>query len=99
MLAATIKHHLREYQGIYPETSDFLNNCIYVDDIIGGHQKTEDAYRTSRECVHIFRGAGMTLHKWQTNSKELQKLWVKEDMVSGDSSQVVEPSGVRGSSF
>ncbi|GBO06769.1 hypothetical protein AVEN_97837-1 [Araneus ventricosus] len=59
MLAATIKHHLREYQGIYPETSDFLNNCIYVDDIIGGHQNTEDAYRTSRVCVHIFRGAGL----------------------------------------
>ncbi|GBN23244.1 hypothetical protein AVEN_1015-1 [Araneus ventricosus] len=92
MLAATIKHHLRKYQGIYPETSVFLNNCIYVDDIIGGHQNTEDAYRTSTECMHIFREAGMTLHKWQTNGEELQKLWVKEDMVSGDSSQVVEPS-------
>ncbi|GBL96989.1 hypothetical protein AVEN_254050-1 [Araneus ventricosus] len=94
MLAATIKHHLRKYQGIYPETSEFLNNCIYVDDIIGGHQNAEDAYRTSTECMHIFREAGMTLHKWQTNSEELQKLWVKEDMVSGDSSQVVEPSGL-----
>ncbi|GBN83050.1 hypothetical protein AVEN_39401-1 [Araneus ventricosus] len=40
MLAATIKHHLRKYQRIYPETSEFLNNCIYVDDIIGGHQNT-----------------------------------------------------------
>ncbi|GBN34930.1 hypothetical protein AVEN_210912-1 [Araneus ventricosus] len=94
MLAATIKHHLRKYQGIYPETSKFLNNCIYVDDIIGGHQNTEDAYRTSTECLHIFREAGMTLHKWQTNSEELRKLWVKEDMVSEDSSQVVEPSGL-----
>ncbi|GBM80707.1 hypothetical protein AVEN_137226-1 [Araneus ventricosus] len=94
MLAATVKHHLRKYQGIYPETSEFLNNCIYVDDIIGGHQNTEDAYRTSTECMHIFREAGMTLHKWQTNSEELRKLWVKEDMVSGDSSQVVEPSGL-----
>ncbi|GBL68829.1 hypothetical protein AVEN_238564-1 [Araneus ventricosus] len=36
----------------------------------------------------------MTLHKWQTNNEELQKLWVKKDMVSGDSSQVVEPSGL-----
>ncbi|GBL77967.1 hypothetical protein AVEN_143292-1 [Araneus ventricosus] len=94
MLAATIKHHLRKYQGIYPETSEFLNNSIYVDDIIGGHQNTEDAYHTSTECMHIFREAGMTLHKWQTNSEELRKLWIKEDMVSGDSSQVVEPSGL-----
>ncbi|GBL94651.1 hypothetical protein AVEN_83970-1 [Araneus ventricosus] len=74
MLAATIKHHLRKYQGIYPETSEFLNNCIYVEDIIGGHQNTEDAYRTSTECMHIFREAGMTLHKWQTDSEELRKL-------------------------
>ncbi|GBL61832.1 hypothetical protein AVEN_19745-1, partial [Araneus ventricosus] len=94
MLAATIKHHLRKYQGIYPETSEFLNNSIYVDDIIGGHQNTEDAYHTSTECMHIFREAGMTLHKWQTNSEELRKLWIREDMVSGDSSQVVEPSGL-----
>ncbi|GBN70409.1 hypothetical protein AVEN_118910-1, partial [Araneus ventricosus] len=94
MLAATIKHHLRKYQGIYPETSEFLNNSIYVDDIIGGHQNTDDAYHTSTECMHIFREAGMTLHKWQTNSEELRKLWIKEDMVSGDSSQVVEPSGL-----
>ncbi|GBM75520.1 hypothetical protein AVEN_180634-1 [Araneus ventricosus] len=36
----------------------------------------------------------MALHKWQTNSEELEKLWVKEDMVSGDPSQVVEPSGI-----
>ncbi|GBM28321.1 hypothetical protein AVEN_229506-1 [Araneus ventricosus] len=94
MLAATIKHHLRKYQGIYPKTSEFLNNSIYIDDIIGGHQNTEDAYHTSTECMHIFREAGMTLHKWQTNSEELQKLWVKEDMVSGDSSQIVGPSGL-----
>ncbi|GBN52144.1 hypothetical protein AVEN_1231-1 [Araneus ventricosus] len=59
MLAATIKHHLRKYQGIYPETSEFLNNSIYIDDIIGGHQNTEDAYRTSTECMHIFREAGL----------------------------------------
>ncbi|GBN83051.1 hypothetical protein AVEN_39402-1 [Araneus ventricosus] len=36
----------------------------------------------------------MALHKWQTNSEELQKLWVKEDMVSGDPSQVIEPLGL-----
>ncbi|GBN74183.1 hypothetical protein AVEN_106174-1 [Araneus ventricosus] len=41
-----------------------------------------------------FGEAGMTLHKRQTNNEELQKLWVKKDMVSGDSSQVVEPSGL-----
>ncbi|GBL76189.1 hypothetical protein AVEN_234465-1 [Araneus ventricosus] len=43
MLAATIKQHLRKYQEIYTETSEFLNNCIYADDIIGGHQNAEDA--------------------------------------------------------
>ncbi|GBM18398.1 hypothetical protein AVEN_57933-1 [Araneus ventricosus] len=85
MLAANIKHHLRKYQGIYHETSEFLNNCICVDEIIGGHRNTE-------ECMHIFREAGVTLHKWQTNSEESQILWIREDMVLGDSSEVVGPA-------
>ncbi|GBL95284.1 hypothetical protein AVEN_37737-1 [Araneus ventricosus] len=34
----------------------------------------------------------MTLHKSRTNSEELQKLWVREDMISEDSSEVVEDS-------
>lgn len=94
LLAATIKHHLRLYENVYPETYDFLNDNVYVDDIIGGNQDAEHAFRTSLECVRIFKDGGMQVHKWQTNSRQLEKMWVREGIVSKESLEVFETSAL-----
>lgn len=36
LLAATIKHHLRKYENLYPNQVKKLNECLYVDDFITG---------------------------------------------------------------
>ncbi|GIY74877.1 reverse transcriptase [Caerostris extrusa] len=54
------KHHLRKYENNYPETGEFLNNSIYVDNIVGGHQNDERVYNTYLECMHMFKEAAMT---------------------------------------
>ncbi|KFM62154.1 hypothetical protein X975_06179, partial [Stegodyphus mimosarum] len=90
LLAATIKHHLKQYKKTYPATCEFLNDHIYVDDIIGGHQNVELAFNTSLECISIFRDASMILHKWHTNSQELRELWIKEGIECEESPQISE---------
>jgi hypothetical protein len=88
MLAAVLKYHLKKYEELYPETYKFLNNSIYVDDIVGGHHNATGAFKTSIECIRIFKEAGMMLHKWQTNSEELQELWIEKGIISEESSEV-----------
>ncbi|GBO24395.1 hypothetical protein AVEN_62120-1 [Araneus ventricosus] len=77
LLSATIKHHLKKYVSLYPQTHELLNNFVFVDDILGGHNSVIEAYTTSVECIHIFNEASMPLHKWATNSAELNQLWGK----------------------
>ncbi|GBM78178.1 hypothetical protein AVEN_161850-1 [Araneus ventricosus] len=77
LLSATIKHLLKKYVSLYPQTHELLNNFVFVDDILGGHNSVIAAYTTSVECIHIFNEASMPLHKWATNSTQLNELWGK----------------------
>ncbi|GBN02393.1 hypothetical protein AVEN_19009-1 [Araneus ventricosus] len=77
LLSATIKHHLKKYVSLYPQTHELLNNFVFVDDILGGHNSVIAAYTTSVECINIFNEASVPLHKWATNSAELNELWGK----------------------
>ncbi|XP_054717257.1 uncharacterized protein LOC129226651 [Uloborus diversus] len=89
LLCATIKHHLKKYSSIFPQTHELLNKFCYVDDIIGGQNTVASAYATSLECVQIFREANMPLHKWATNSAELRKLWEKNGFSTETSSNPI----------
>ncbi|GBM35413.1 hypothetical protein AVEN_181512-1 [Araneus ventricosus] len=77
LLSATIKYHLKKYVSLYPQTHELLNNFVFVDDILGGHDSVIAAYTTSVECIHIFNEASTPLHKWATNSAEFNELWGK----------------------
>ena len=56
LLAATIKHHLRKYE-IYLDTVKFLNENIYIDDLIGSHPSIENTLARSLESINIFQNA------------------------------------------
>ncbi|GFY16569.1 DUF1758 domain-containing protein [Trichonephila clavipes] len=75
LLAATLKHHFKKYKEQYPHTFELLNSSIYVDDLICGQNDVPNALRTTLECLQIFSDAGMLLHKWRSNSKQLSLLW------------------------
>ncbi|GFR31233.1 integrase catalytic domain-containing protein [Trichonephila clavata] len=77
MLAATIRHHLKKYKDKFPDTAMIVESSLYVDDFISGQENVDKALQTSLESVEIFKEAGLSLRKWHTNSKELERFWIE----------------------
>ncbi|GFQ84751.1 uncharacterized protein TNCT_690321 [Trichonephila clavata] len=73
LLAATIKHHLKKYADIFPDTFNHLNQSLYVDDFLCGHVSVQEALTTCKESRQILKDASMDLRKWRTNSSELNQ--------------------------
>jgi len=88
LLAATIKYHLKKYLNKYPKTVKFLNENIYVDDMIGSVPSVEEALDATLESIHIFEEASMHLHKWRTNSSTLRRLWEEKGITSVENSEI-----------
>ncbi|XP_054706720.1 uncharacterized protein LOC129216531 [Uloborus diversus] len=84
LLAGTLKYQLKQYTEKYPVTTKFLNDNIYVDDIIGSHASVDEALSHTLESISIFEDANLSLHKWRTNSKTLLELWKKHGVISSD---------------
>lgn len=63
----------------YSESVKFLNENVYVDDIIGSQKTIDQAVSTSLQCINIFKDESMHLHKWHINSLSLSKLFKKEN--------------------
>ncbi|GFU50144.1 hypothetical protein TNCV_640561 [Trichonephila clavipes] len=57
LLAATIKHHLKKYVDIFPDTFNHLNQSLYVDDILCGNVSVQAALTTSIESKQILEDA------------------------------------------
>ncbi|GFW11261.1 uncharacterized protein TNCV_3807811 [Trichonephila clavipes] len=72
-LAATIKHHLKKYVDIFPDTFNHLNQSLYVDDFLCGNVSVQAALTTCIESKQILEDASMDLRKWRTNSSELNQ--------------------------
>ncbi|GFV32989.1 uncharacterized protein TNCV_1746311 [Trichonephila clavipes] len=73
LLAATIKHHLKKYVDIFPDTFNHLNQSLYVDDFLCGNVSVQAALTTCIESKQILEDACMDLRKWRTNSSELNQ--------------------------
>ncbi|GFX18269.1 DUF1758 domain-containing protein [Trichonephila clavipes] len=84
LLSATIKHHLQKYSEKYTDTVNFLNENIYVDDIIGGQPFVNQALTITFEETKIFEDASISLHKGQTNSKSLHNAWQNKGVISDE---------------
>ena len=85
LLSAKIKHHLKKYSQKYVETVNFLNENIYVDDIIGNRSSVDQALNVSLETIKIFEDAIISLLKWGTNSIPLYKAWQEKGIISDES--------------
>ncbi|GFV20654.1 uncharacterized protein TNCV_776991 [Trichonephila clavipes] len=73
LLAATIKHHLKKYADIFPDTFNHLNQSLYVDDFLCGNVSVQAALTICIESKQILEDASMDLRKWRTNSSELNQ--------------------------
>ncbi|GFW35806.1 integrase catalytic domain-containing protein [Trichonephila clavipes] len=72
-ISATIKHHLKKYVDIFPDTFNHLNQSLYVDDFLSGNVSVQAALTTCIESKQILEDASMDLRKWRTNSYELNQ--------------------------
>ncbi|GFY17192.1 uncharacterized protein TNCV_1089681 [Trichonephila clavipes] len=68
-----IKHHLKKYVDIFPDTFNHLNQSLYVDDFLCGNVSVQAALTTCIESKQILEDASMDLRKWRTNSSELNQ--------------------------
>ncbi|GFT45816.1 uncharacterized protein TNCV_1781531 [Trichonephila clavipes] len=57
LLAATIKHHLKKYADIFPDTFNHLNQSLYVDDFLCGNDSVQAALTTCIESKQILEDA------------------------------------------
>ena len=66
-----IKHHLEQYQDQYPDDLKLIEDCLYVDDLLGGADSTDEVVQSIREIVFIFREAMMNMSRWLSYDWEL----------------------------
>ncbi|XP_064488370.1 uncharacterized protein LOC135400468 [Ornithodoros turicata] len=71
-LSATLQHHLRCTTGSEEDIAHALINSFYVDDLLTGANKLEEAQRIVSSARRILQKAGMQLTKFASNSSELQ---------------------------
>ncbi|GFX98315.1 uncharacterized protein TNCV_4909581 [Trichonephila clavipes] len=67
LLAATIKHHLKKYVDIFPDTLNNLNQSLYVDDFLCGNVSVQAALTTCIESKQILEDA-IDEHKESLNT-------------------------------
>ena len=69
ILGATLEKHLETYT--MGATIQMLKEDTYVDDIQGGGDSEEDVVRFKTEATKIMGEAGFELHKWHSNTPEV----------------------------
>uniref|UniRef100_A0A1X7TTP1 Reverse transcriptase domain-containing protein n=1 Tax=Amphimedon queenslandica TaxID=400682 RepID=A0A1X7TTP1_AMPQE len=72
LLNATIRHHIETNENPFPQVASTLLRSMYVDDLVCGAQCIEEAYRLFSDSKKLLRSGGFNLHKFVSNSLELQ---------------------------
>jgi len=72
LLNSTINHHLLTYKESHPALVSTLLQSIYVDDVTYGADSDKEAYQLHTSSKKIFAEGGFNLHKFVTNSANLQ---------------------------
>ncbi|GFW39253.1 uncharacterized protein TNCV_1832391 [Trichonephila clavipes] len=75
LLLATIKHHLKKYVDIFPDTFNHLNQALYVDDFLCGNVSIQEALTTCIKSKQILEDASLG---WDDKfPKQLEVSWNK----------------------
>ena len=91
ILGATLRHHLDQQPEEFAETVEELRSNTYVDNLMKTGGQVEEMEKFKEETTHILEDAKFTVHKWESNIKELEEqnmpnpskilgqVWDKED--------------------
>ena len=77
LLAATLKHHLNQYQN--SECVQSLKSDMYVDNWVSGASNISEAYQRYCEATDVMNDAHMPLTKWYTNDQTLQNVFSQSE--------------------
>lgn len=61
LLAATVRHHLKQDEEENPEVVQTVRECLYVDDFISGADNSDAAEELCVKAREIMASAGMDL--------------------------------------
>ncbi|XP_057380343.1 uncharacterized protein LOC130702736 [Daphnia carinata] len=72
LLRIVIRKHLTEAAGIDPSLARYIEENLYMDDLLAGSHSVEEASKTIQRVINAFSGACMRLTKWVTNEPSLK---------------------------
>ena len=98
LLAGMIEQHLSSWEERYPDIVAELRKSLYVDDLLSGGQTIAEAADRKERVVKVFEDATFKLHKWNSNSSELElngevtvgndeETYAKQQQLGGDLTQ------------
>jgi len=91
VLGATLRHHLDQQPEEFAEMVEELRSNTYVDNLMKTGGQVEEMKKFKEETTPILEDAKFTVHKWESNIKELEdqnmpnpskilgQVWDKED--------------------
>ena len=71
ILGATINHHLDFYKETHPETVKTIKDSLYVDDLVAGAPRDDQAFEIYQNMKRVMSYGGFNLRKWCSNSASL----------------------------
>ncbi|XP_049877550.1 uncharacterized protein LOC126374847 [Pectinophora gossypiella] len=57
----------------YPEASQVVENCFYMDDLLHGTHSLETALQLKQDLMELMKSGGFHLRKWNSNYQELKQ--------------------------
>ncbi|GFV32500.1 DUF5641 domain-containing protein [Trichonephila clavipes] len=75
----TIQQLARDEGEHYPLAASVTIRDIYMDDILTGSSDFQEFQKLQLELISLFKKAGMSLHKWCSNTPEILNSIPKEE--------------------
>ena len=66
-----VKKNAEKFEEKYPKAAKIIQNCMYVDDLAASCQSEGELSDLIDQVTEIFAFAGMKVHKWNTNSRDV----------------------------
>ena len=74
LLGVVIKNHLDIHRDSDEKLVEKIENSLYVDDVNAGVDNVKEGEKFYKDSKQLFKGAGLNLRKWVSNSAELQEV-------------------------
>ena len=89
LLTTTLNEHIEKYENIDPQFVEKFKRSLHVDDLNSGGETIQECYNFYIKAKNRLQQASFNLRKFQSNSKNLEKLINKKDIQKSNLSKVL----------